>query len=72
MAELVPGGGVIAVDMTNEEAIAGALQRLAHEPELLDRAVAEATARPLTSWRDYTSTVVDRLSQQSPSILTAA
>jgi glycosyltransferase involved in cell wall biosynthesis len=65
MAELVPGGGVIAVDMTSEEAIAGALQRLAHEPELLDRAVAEATVRPLTAWRDYTSTVVDRLSQQT-------
>ena len=33
MAELMPGGGVLAVDMLDEEAIADALVRLADDDD---------------------------------------
>jgi len=53
MAEVAPGGGTIAVDMLDEEAVAAAIASLATDVDLLARLGAEAVARPLRDWREY-------------------
>jgi glycosyltransferase involved in cell wall biosynthesis len=58
MAELVPGGGVLAVNMLDETSIADGLVRLADEPGLLGRLTEEAVARPIRSWDEYADDVV--------------
>ncbi|MDI3305730.1 MAG: glycosyltransferase [Acetobacteraceae bacterium] len=63
MAELAPGGGLLAVDMLDEAAIAEALVRLANEPGLLERLSAEAVARPIRSWDEYAEDVLLALSR---------
>lgn len=63
MAELVPGGGVLAVDMLDEEAITAALVRLADDPDLLTRLAAEAVTREIRSWDEYAEDVVRALSR---------
>jgi glycosyltransferase involved in cell wall biosynthesis len=63
MAELVPGGGVFAVDMLDETAIADALVRLADEPELLARLAEEAVTRPIRTWDEYADDVLRALSR---------
>jgi glycosyltransferase involved in cell wall biosynthesis len=62
MAEVAPGGGVLAVDMLDEAAIAAALRRLAEEPGLLTRLSAEAVARPIRDWDGYAADVLAALS----------
>jgi glycosyltransferase involved in cell wall biosynthesis len=62
MAELVPGGGVLAIDMQDEAAIATALVRLADEAELLTRLGREAVTRALRGWHEYADDVVRALS----------
>jgi glycosyltransferase involved in cell wall biosynthesis len=63
MAELVPGGGVLAVDMLDEAAIEDALVRLADEPDLLARLGREAVTREIRSWDEYAEDIVRALSR---------
>jgi hypothetical protein len=63
MAELLPGGGVLAVDMRDEDAIAEALVLLADDAELRDRLGQEAVARPIRSWDDYAEDVCGALAR---------
>jgi glycosyltransferase involved in cell wall biosynthesis len=62
MAELVPGGGVLAVDMLDEVAITEGLVRLADEPGLLARLRQEAVTRPIRTWDEYAEDVLRALS----------
>jgi glycosyltransferase involved in cell wall biosynthesis len=63
MAEVAPGGGTLAVDMLDEAAIAAGLLRLADEPGLLARLGAEAVARPIRNWKEYTDDIVGAFSE---------
>jgi glycosyltransferase involved in cell wall biosynthesis len=67
MAELTPGGGVLAIDMLDEAAIASSLLRLADEPGLLTRLGAEAVLRAVRSWDEYASDVLLALSRAGAS-----
>jgi glycosyltransferase involved in cell wall biosynthesis len=62
MAELLPGGGTLSIEMRDEAAIAGALVALAEDPNLLSRLGREAVTRPLRSWQDYAEDVLQALS----------
>ncbi len=53
MAEVAPGGGVVAVDMLEEVAIARAIAQLAGDAGLVERLRREAVARPIRIWEDY-------------------
>jgi hypothetical protein len=53
MAEVAPGGGVLAIDMLDEAAIARGIARLAGEAGLIERLRREAVARPIRTWEDY-------------------
>ena len=57
MAEVAPGGGVLSVDMMDEDVIKLALESLASENDVLARLSAEIAGRPLTSWNDYADTI---------------
>ncbi len=46
MAEVAPGGGVVAIDMLDEAAIARAIAQLASDAELMERLRREAVGRP--------------------------
>jgi glycosyltransferase involved in cell wall biosynthesis len=63
MAEIVPGGGVLAVDMLNEQEITDALVALADDAELLARLGQEAVERPIRSWEEYAEDVLSALAQ---------
>jgi glycosyltransferase involved in cell wall biosynthesis len=63
MAELIPGGGVLAIDMLDEAAIADAMVRLADEPKLLERLGQEAVERPIRTWEEYAEDVTSSLSR---------
>ena len=63
MAELVPGGGVLAVDMLDEKAIEQALFRLADEDGLLEQLGREAVARPIRTWDEYADDLLGALAQ---------
>ena len=62
MAEVAPGGGTLAVNMLDEDAIAQGIARLAGEPGLMDRLRAEAVARPIRTWQQYGQDVCSALS----------
>jgi hypothetical protein len=61
MLELVPGGGVLAVDMLDEQEIEDALLSLADDPGLLDRLGQEAVAREIRTWDEYAEDVLRAL-----------
>lgn len=63
MAELVEGGGVLAIDMLDESAIVGSLVRLADEPGLLQRLSDEAKRRPIRTWDEYAEDVLSALAR---------
>ncbi len=65
MAEVTAGGGVLAVDMLDEVAIAQGLLRLADEPEVLTKLGAEAVTRPIRTWDEYAEDVLQALSRTS-------
>lgn len=67
MAELLPGGGVLAVDMLDEASIADGLVRLADEPDLLRRLGQEAVTRRIRTWDDYAEDVVRALARAGSS-----
>jgi glycosyltransferase involved in cell wall biosynthesis len=62
-AELIPGGGLLAVDMRDEAAVADALVRLAEDPDLLGRLGQEAVTRPLRTWDDHARDVLRALAR---------
>jgi glycosyltransferase involved in cell wall biosynthesis len=62
MAELVPGGGVLAIDMLDETSIARGIARLANDGELFDRLRREAVTRPLRSWEEYGRDILSAMS----------
>jgi glycosyltransferase involved in cell wall biosynthesis len=53
MAEVAPGGGVLAVDMIDERAVGQAIARLASDAALMARLRQEAVARPIRTWETY-------------------
>ncbi|WP_457797494.1 glycosyltransferase family 4 protein [Methylocystis sp. S23] len=53
MAELAAGGGCLAVDMTDADALAAAMEALAAEEGLQSRLAREARAREISDWSDY-------------------
>jgi len=63
MAELVSRGGVLAVDMQDEAAIADGFVRLADEPGLLTRLGREAVTREIRTWDEYAEDVLRALSR---------
>jgi glycosyltransferase involved in cell wall biosynthesis len=63
LAEVAPGGGVLAVDVRVEAAVEDALVRLADEPGLLESLAQEAIARPIRSWDEYAEDVIRALSR---------
>jgi glycosyltransferase involved in cell wall biosynthesis len=68
MAELIPGGGVLPIDMLDERKIEDALVSLADDAELLERLGREAIERPIRTWDEYAEDVVRALtSATSPS-----
>lgn len=65
MAEVAPGGGTMMLDMTDETAIAAALERMALDRDLRERLRSEAIARPLATWADYAAAVGRSLGPRS-------
>ena len=63
MAEVAPGGGVLAIDMLDEAAIARAIAQLASDAELMERLRREAVARPIRTWEDYGRDVLSALAR---------
>ncbi len=63
MAEVAAGGGVLAVDMLDEAAIARGMARLAGEDGLLERLGREAVERPIRDWDDYAHDVLAALAR---------
>ena len=63
LAEVAPGGGTLAVDMLDVEAIAAGIIRLAEENGLLDRLGREAVTRTVRDWDTYASDVLSSLAR---------
>ena len=61
MAEIAPGGGVLTVNMTDEDAIVLTLRSLGNGTEVLARLSAEIVERVLVSWDDYASAIAQEL-----------
>ncbi len=61
MAELSAGGGVLAVDMRNDTAIARGMVQLAGEPRLLERLARQTVARPIRTWNECAEDVLAAL-----------
>lgn len=57
MAELAVDGGALLADPRNDASIAAAMRRLLTDDDEHKRLVAEARARPSTSWDDYAQQV---------------
>ena len=63
MAEVAPGGGVLAIDMLDEAAIARGIARLASEAGLMERLRREAVARPIRTWEEYGRDVLSAMAR---------
>jgi glycosyltransferase involved in cell wall biosynthesis len=63
MAEVAPGGGVLAIDMLDEGAIAGGIARLASDADLMERLRREAVVRSIRTWEDYGSDVLSAMAR---------
>jgi len=63
MAEVAPGGGVLAIDMLDETAIARAITRLATDLDLMARLRQEAVARPIRAWDEYARDVLSAMAR---------
>jgi glycosyltransferase involved in cell wall biosynthesis len=61
LAEVVPGGGVLALPQPHAAALTAALRRLVTSPEARDTLTAEARTRRFRTWRDYATEVNDWL-----------
>ena len=62
MAEMAPGGGTVLVDMSDKNAIVGALRRWLEVPDEIMRLASEAVERPLRDWTSFAADVAQRLS----------
>ncbi len=67
MAEVAPGGGVLAVNMLDETAIAEGMARLATEDGLLDRLGREAVGRLIRDWDEYARDVLAAMARAGAS-----
>jgi glycosyltransferase involved in cell wall biosynthesis len=56
------GGGCYTVDVTDEVALAAAIERVSLNADLRFQLAAQAISRPLQTWRDYAATVLSILS----------
>jgi glycosyltransferase involved in cell wall biosynthesis len=65
VAELLHGGGIMAVDMGDETLVADTLIRLAEDPNLLARLSREAVSRPLRTWDDHARDVLGALARSA-------
>ena len=63
MAEVATGGGVLAIDMLDEAAIARGIARLASEAGLIERLRREAVARPIRTWEGYGRDILSALAR---------
>jgi glycosyltransferase involved in cell wall biosynthesis len=63
LVEIAVGGGVLAIDMQDEAAIADGIVRLACEPEILSRLSQEAVTRPIRDWDTYARDVLTALAR---------
>lgn len=57
MSELADAGGCLTVNMESVDAIADGLERLLSDDDLLCRLYAEASARSITMWSEYSSKI---------------
>jgi glycosyltransferase involved in cell wall biosynthesis len=65
VAELLAEGGILAVDMDDEAAVADALVRLAEDADLLARLGREAVSRPLRTWDDHARDALGALARSA-------
>ena len=63
MYELAKGGGCIATDMTDVDAIQRELERLATDRDLLIDLIHNGKGRRISTWEEYASELADRLSK---------
>jgi glycosyltransferase involved in cell wall biosynthesis len=61
LAEIAPGGGTIMADMLDENEIARAIELVATDPVLCDKLADQAISRPLRTWTDYASDIMQVL-----------
>ncbi len=61
MAENAAGGGCLTCDVRDPRALADTILRLADSPDLRRKLAAEATSRPLKTWREYALEVIDAM-----------
>ncbi len=61
MAELAADGGCLTTDVTDVQALSGAIYRLATDRELYDLLSKQAAARNIKTWDDYTSEFISIL-----------
>jgi glycosyltransferase involved in cell wall biosynthesis len=57
LVELAQLGGALPTDMKDEHAVAEAIVRLAHDPNLRNQLRNEASTRPIRTWRTYAADV---------------
>jgi hypothetical protein len=66
MQEVSKGGGVLATDTTDVNAIAGSIVRLASDKELLNQLTTECYSRQFKSWQDYAIEITLWMQQIQP------
>ena len=69
MKEVGNGGGVLAVDTTNVDAMAESIALLARDKELLDQLTTECFSRKFKSWQDYAAEISLRMQEIQPKAL---
>jgi glycosyltransferase involved in cell wall biosynthesis len=61
MAELVPGGGCLAVNMEDVAEIEAAIVRVVRDAQLYERLGREAASRKIKTWNEYAEEVIGEL-----------
>lgn len=61
MGELAKGGGCLAVDVADDEVLAGAVATLIADEALRSQLTAEALTRPIPGWREYAANLRESL-----------
>jgi len=69
MQEVSNGGGVLAVDTTNVDAMAESIALLAHDNVLYDQLINECYSRKFKSWHDYAAEVAVWMKESQPKTL---
>jgi glycosyltransferase involved in cell wall biosynthesis len=68
MAEVAKGGGCLAVDVRDPDALADAIERLARDGALQTSLVEQARSRPLKSWQRYGQEIAALLGSFEPGV----